>query len=131
MKRLISICFTAMIAALVVPAFTAASRAEQPKTERAVVEFQQNVKLYNVILRGSYLILHDDERMAQGEPCLYVYRYTQGRPDELVASLHCKPVLREKTDVFKVVLSRDNSPYGLPEVSEIQFAGFAKAHQIP
>lgn len=131
MKRLISMSLTAMIAVLLVGAFSAASLADEPLKERAVVEFEQNVKLHDVILRGSYVILHDDARMAQGEPCLYVYRYTEGKPDKLVASFHCRPVMREKTDTFKVMISRDNSAYGLPEVREIQFAGFAKAHQIP
>ena len=99
--------------------------------EEAVVEFTELVKLQGVLLRGQYLILHDDAKMGAGEPCLYVYTMKEGKRDKLVIALHCEPVQREKAKQFNVLLTPRNSAYTVREVREIQFAGFAKAHRIP
>jgi hypothetical protein len=96
-------------------------------TERAVVEFTQTVKLQTVFLRGEYVVIHDDSKMAQGEPCLRIYR--NGDPDTLVIAFHCKPVARDKVDQFTIRSSR-RAWFDLPEVLEIQFAGSTTAHQV-
>ena len=96
-------------------------------TERAVVEFTQTVKLLDVFLRGEYVVIHDDSKMAQGEPCLSVYR--NGDPDNLIIAFHCKPVARDKADQFTIRTSR-RAWFDLPEVLEIQFAGATTAHQV-
>lgn len=121
----------ALMAAITVAGFPASLRAEQPLRERAVVEFSGAVKMYDVILNGRYLILHNDDKMAQGEPCLYVFRQSPGKADKLITAFHCRPIARERTDTFKVTFSRSNSPYDIPEVREIQFPGMTKAHQTP
>jgi len=102
-----------------------------PQREEAVVEFTETVKLQGVMLRGQYLIFHDDAKMEEGEPCLYIYTMKAGKRDKLVTSLHCEPVQREKKTQFTVTLTPRSSAYALPEVREIQFAGVAKAHRIP
>ncbi len=102
-----------------------------PQREEAVVEFTETVKLQGVLLRGQYLIFHDDTKMEAGEPCLYVYTMKAGKRDKLVISLHCEPVEREKAKQFTVLLTPRYSAYTVREVREIQFAGFAKAHRIP
>jgi hypothetical protein len=104
------------------------SRAQASTTERAVVSFAQPVKLLNVILRGDYVIIHDDSRMAEGEPCLYVY--SNQEPDKLIVSFHCTPATRDKADHFLIRTSR-GSWFELPEVREIQFAGSTTAHRVP
>jgi hypothetical protein len=104
---------------------------EKPQREEAVVEFTETVKLQGALLRGQYLIFHDDERMAQGEACLYVYTMKDGKRDKLVLSLHCEPVQREKTTQFTVTFASRSSILSVREVREIQFAGSAKAHRIP
>jgi hypothetical protein len=96
--------------------------------ERAVVEFKDTVRLLNVYLRGQYVILHDDSRMAQGEPCLSVY--SNKIPDKLIVAFHCRPVARDKADHFILRTSR-RSLLDVPEVLEIQFAGADTAHQVP
>ena len=45
--------------------------------ESAVVEFADLVKLGGVLLRGEYLVVHDEQRMANGEACTYIYRGKQ------------------------------------------------------
>jgi hypothetical protein len=104
------------------------SKIQAAPTERAVVEFNQTVRLLNVFLRGRYVVVHDDSRMAEGKPCLSVYSYND--PDKLVTAFHCKPVERDKVESFTIRTAR-GSWFELPEVLEIQFAGANKAHQVP
>jgi hypothetical protein len=108
--------------------FLKGTKVEAATNERAVVEFNDTVRLKNVFLRGQYLIVHDDSKMAEGEPCLSVY---SGRDrDKLVVAFHCRPVARDKTDRFIIRTSR-RSPFEVPEVLEIQFPDSDKAHQVP
>lgn len=109
-------------------AVTAASPASE--NERAVVVFNENVKLLDVMLRGEYLFLHDDEKMAEGKPCLYVYQHLNGQAGKLVISFHCIPVERRKVDSFRVIVTAKSDPIGLAEIEEIQFAGSEKAHRV-
>jgi hypothetical protein len=99
--------------------------------EEAVVAFTELVKLQGVLLRGQYLIYHDDEMMEAGKPCLYVYTMKDGKRDQLVIAVHCEPVERKPAKEFTVLLTPRNSAYTVREVREIQFAGIAKAHRIP
>jgi hypothetical protein len=128
MKRLI-------LAVAILGAFVMASESLPRATtvqaaadESAVVEFNDTVRLLNVFLKGRYLIVHDDSKMAAGEPCLSVY---EGRDqDRLVVAFHCIPVERPKADHFRVVAT-PRSWFAIPEVLEIQFAGSTKAHKVP
>ena len=99
--------------------------------EEAVVEFTETVKLQGVLLRGQYLISHDDTKMAAGEPCLSIYTMKAGKRDKLVISIHCEPVARERAAQFTVTLSPRSSANAVREVREIQFAGIARGHRIP
>jgi len=126
MKRLL--IAASMLAALMITigAFAAHTKAEAKKTDRVTIEFTQTVKLLNVVLKGEYLIVHDEALMAKGEDCTYVY----DRSGKLVVSFHCTPVERPKSDRFRAV-TRRLDPSGLSEIVEIQFAGSTEAHQVP
>lgn len=126
MKRLL--IAASMTAALVITigVFAAHTKAEAFKGERATVEFTQTVKLLDVVLKGEYLIVHDDARMAKGDDCTYIY----DRAGKLVVSFHCTPAERPKSDRFRVV-TRRLDPSGLSEIIEIQFAGTTEAHLVP
>ena len=126
MKRLL--IAASMLAALMITigAFAAHTKAEAKNNERATIEFTQTVKLLNVVLKGEYLVVHDEALMAKGEDCTYIY----DRSGKLVVSFHCTPVERAKSDRFRVVTRRLDSS-GLSEVVEIQFAGSTEAHQVP
>lgn len=95
---------------------------------KAVVEFIDPVQLLNVTLHGRYLIVHDDDLMAKGEACTFVYK--ADKSDELVTSFHCVPVDRRKVSVFtfRTGLAMDGRTV---ELREIQFAGETEAHQVP
>jgi hypothetical protein len=101
------------------------ARDEKGNAQRAVVQFTEPVKLLNVILKGEYLFVHDEEKMAQGKDCTYIYQ--QGK---LVTSFHCVPVKREAADNFTVLLT-SNPSTNLPELIEYRFAGSTEGHQVP
>lgn len=101
------------------------------RRESVVVEFNETVKLTGVLLRGQYLIVHDEERMARGEPCTWVYAGKEIDESKVVASFHCIHVDREKTDTLKVSFKRSITPYETPEIMEIQFAGSTDGHKVP
>ena len=123
-----SLIAASMLAALMITIglFAAHTNAEAKKNERATIEFTQTVKLLNVVLKGEYLVVHDEALMAKGENCTYVY----DKSGKLIVSFHCTPVERPKSDRFRVV-TRRLDPSGLNEVVEIQFAGSTEAHQVP
>lgn len=129
MKRFIVFFFgfALMIGFTFVPARTASSTAR----EQAAVSFPETVKLLNVFLRGDYVIIHDEELMAEGQPCTYIYRSESGQPGQLVVSFHCVHVEREKVERFTVRYSPRKSAFDLPELKELQFAGSTAAHQVP
>jgi hypothetical protein len=126
MKRLL--IATSMLGALMITigAFAVHTKAEAKTIDRATIEFTQTVKLVNVVLKGEYLVVHDEALMAKGEACTYVY----DRSGKLVVSFHCTPVERPKADRFRLV-TRRLDPSGLSEVVEIQFAGSTEAHLVP
>jgi hypothetical protein len=130
MKRMI-LAILLLLASLAFINAPAAGMTGNPQREEVVVEFTELVRLQGVLLRGQYLIFHDDTKMVAGEPCLYVYTMKEGKRDKLVIALHCEPVEREKVKQFTVLLTPRYSAYTVREVREIQFAGFAKAHRIP
>lgn len=127
MKRLL---FTAsMLAALVITigVFSAQARTDAKKAQRATVEFNEPVKLLNVILKGQYLFVHDEEKMASGQDCTYVYDAS----GKLIVSFHCIPVERPKATGFRVLTVRVGPADGPKEMKEYQFYGSTEAHQIP
>lgn len=126
MKRLISLILVTLAGLVIWTLLETNGKADGPRQERATVEFKDNVKLFDVILKGRYLFVHDDSKMALGEPCFYVYQ--NGR---LITSFHCKSTFRTPSEKTQVIISRTNTAFDLPEVKEIQFAGFTKVHQTP
>jgi hypothetical protein len=131
MKRMILAIPLLVMTLLFVSGAAADGMNSNPQREEAVVEFTETVKLQGVLLRGQYLIFHDEAKMGAGDPCLYVYTMKAGKRDKLVISLHCEPVERQKAKQFTVILAPRNSGAAVREVREIQFAGFAKGHKIP
>jgi hypothetical protein len=111
----------------VTPSFSKAASAA--KMERAVMKFNQPVQLMGVTLKGEYLFVHNDEAMARGEACTFVYKGRAENVNDLVVSFHCTPAERSKAANF-IVRSLMTSP-GHYEVREFQFAGSTEAHLVP
>jgi hypothetical protein len=117
----------------VVPVVVAQTgRASAPRVEKAVVEFPQQVKLLDVFLKGTYLFVHDEGKMANGETCSYVYEWIDGKQGKLVTSFHCNPIARERAETFVIKTNRLGATFNdLIEVTEYQFGGSTEGHRIP
>lgn len=131
MKRIATSLLILAAVAVVSSRFAASARVLAPGKQFAVVEFADKVKLMNVLLVGKYLFVHDDEKMARGEPCTWIYRQTPGQPDELILSFHCRPIERKPVDHFTVTVVRLSDQFDLRELKEYQFAGSNEGHRVP
>jgi hypothetical protein len=103
--------------------------ANAPKKEQAVMKFDRPVNLMGVTLKGEYLFVHDDEAMARGEACTFVYKGLTETPKKLITSFHCTPAARGEVHYFTVRTSLTLS--GQYELKEFQFAGSTEAHLVP
>jgi len=109
-------------------ASSATNTANAAKRERAVIRFNQPVELMGVTLRGQYLFVHDDEAMARGEACTFVYKGVAAVPKKLIVSFHCTPAARAKATNFTVrTLLTLKGQY---ELREFQFGGSTEAHLV-
>jgi hypothetical protein len=131
---LTNLFFAAMTINVGVPARLAA--VAPPNKDIAVADIPDKTRLLKAELLGKYIFFHDDEKMASGEPCFYVYRYSEDitgqpeiKPENLVVSFHCQPVERPK--VNQPVLTYGVVRNGLFELREIQFAGSLEGHRVP
>lgn len=79
---------------------------------------------------GPVVFIHDDAKMAAGEPCTKVHRFVSGKGvgEELVA-FHCKPRWGQTPQRFTQAIA--STPDGLRVMTEYQFAGDKEAHEIP
>ena len=131
MRRLFLLVLMVCAVALSGNLLPSTAKATSPHEERVLVEFNNQVKLLGVFLKGRYLIVHDDEMMARGEACTFVYSMKEGRQDKLVLSFHCTPVAREKAESFTIRSVSLLPSLGINEVLEIQFAGSSEGHLVP
>lgn len=124
--------FIAILGALtlsnsMMPAVSNAANAA--KKERAVMKFSEPVQLMGATLKGEYLFVHDEEAMARGEACTYVYKGQAENVNNLVSSFHCMPVAAARAPYFRVRVSLNT--LGQYEISEFQFAGSTEVHLVP
>lgn len=98
----------------------------------AAVYLDQPTLIGSTIVQGPVLFVHDDEKMARGEPCTSVQLFDPGvGPSEEIASFHCLPVRREVVQRF-TVRTRPNTEMGVGCVlTEYQFAGDPEGHGVP
>ena len=123
------LCAVALSSGSAPSAANAVNAGNAAKRERAVVKFNQPVKVMGVTLKGEYLFVHDDEAMARGGACTFVYKGVAEIPNKLVVSFHCTPAPRAKVDSF-TVRTLLTSP-GQSELREFQFGGSVETHLVP
>ena len=115
---------------------SAITLAAPPGKDMAVVDIPEKTMLVKTALLGKYIFVHDDEKMASGEPCFYIYEYSENQagkpealPDKLVLSFHCQPIARPKArQLITTVQMGRNGDF---ELHEIQFAGTTEGHRVP
>ncbi|MEO8679932.1 MAG: hypothetical protein ABI665_12840 [Vicinamibacterales bacterium] len=95
----------------------------------AIVNVSQPTMIAGVLVVGPVMFLHDDARMARGEPCTSVHRvWPSGVAEELVA-FHCRPHSAKAPATFIKTVDRDTP--GPLVLTEYQFAGDSEAHGVP
>lgn len=98
-----------------------------PARQSTVVWFNQPVRIGNNILQGRYVIEHDNDRMAAGGPCTYIYKFEDQKTP--VVAFHCVHLERDGVDKPTVVLS--TGPDGFKRLVEFQFPGDTGGHGMP
>ena len=96
----------------------------------SIVTFADPVIVRNAFVAGQVLIVHDDARMARGEPCTTFYRFETAKgPTEELVSFHCKP--RRAAAVSTTTLKTTRTDAGTPRLIEYQLKGDTEAHGVP
>jgi hypothetical protein len=98
-----------------------------PARQATVVWFNQPVRIGNNLLQGRYVIEHDNDRMAAGGPCTYIYKWEDQTVP--VVAYHCVHLDRPDVDKSTVVLT--NGPDGFKRLVEFQFPGDSGGHGTP
>lgn len=112
---------------------TVASRGANVAASRswALVNFANRVSVQDRVIMGPVMIVHDDEKMARGEPCTTFYRFDPARgPREELASFHCIPVQRAvaESTTFTLAPGPDTT---CKRLVEYQIAGQSEGHRVP
>ena len=94
------------------------------------MNFSEPVAVRGNFLMGPHLIVHDDARMAKGEPCTSIYEFdrTTGKRT-LEVEFMCEPIQKDVCDKTTFSMKRDNA--GINQLTEYQFAGDSEAHGVP
>jgi hypothetical protein len=98
-----------------------------PPRQTAVVWFHRPVWVGHTVLLGKYVIEHDDNRQARGEPCTHIYAAADPRTP--VVTFHCTHLKGERAERDTVVLA--TMADGARKLLKFQFAGESAAHGYP
>lgn len=92
------------------------------------VNFRDPVLVGGKVLMGWYYIEHDDDRMARGEPCTYIYDLNALR--EPVVTFHCTHLERGPAPMATIVLTPTVNP-AIKALAEFQFSNDTASHGVP
>ncbi len=123
--------YTVVLALLAALAVTAGLSSAAATREWACVNFREPVQIGKYFLMGPHLIVHDQDKMAQGQPCTYIYEGNQPRPEKLVVSFHCRPIARNAASLFTISVRRSPDVLAILGLQEFQFAGSSEGHGVP
>ena len=123
------VLFTLLFAVALSSSSAVGSKASNARKQKAVVQFNEPVRLQGVLPKGEYLFVHDDAAMRRGEACTFVYKGDAEVAGKLVVSFHCTPVQRQKVSSFSVRTEQVST--GINELREFQFSGETEAHEVP
>ena len=129
MRSRILVGALALSASLAVGSSVTGSAAD-PVMKWANVNLTEPTSIAGLFVTGPVIFVHDDAKMAEGEPCTGVYRFVPRKgPAEELVSFHCKPRWGTAPERFTVATKRN--PYGPRILTEYQFAGDSEAHGVP
>ena len=99
---------------------------QPPMRQATEVWFQRPVMVGRSILQGHYVIEHDNDRLARGEPCTHIYAFNdRTRP---VVAFHCTHLERDRPSQNIAVIETKGD---WQVFTEFQFAGEAASHGVP
>lgn len=116
-----------MLLAMDPHAIWAAAAEGAPVRQTAIVWFHRPVWVGDSVLMGKYVIEHDTDRQARGEPCTHIY--AAGDLTVPLATFHCTHLDRHVVEKDTVVLQ--SLADGTRKLQEFQFAGEPAAHGFP
>ena len=104
--------------------------AADPALKWAAVNLKHTTVIAGAFVSGPVVFVHDDARMARGEPCTSVHRFDPAKgPGEELVGFHCKPRWTKAPGTFTTATTA--RPDGPPVMTEYQFAGDEEAHGVP
>jgi hypothetical protein len=112
---------------------TTASRGQGVSGQRTwtLINFINPVRVLDQVVMGPVMIVHDDQKMEQGEACTTFYRFDPARgPREELVSFHCTPVQRTVAAVTRLSVSEVEDG-ACKRLLEYQIVGESEAHAIP
>lgn len=116
-------------ASLFLAGFAVATNAT-PAVKWAAVNLKDTTLIAGKFVSGPVVFVHDDARMARGEPCTTVHRFEPGKgAGEEIVAFHCKPRWGKAPARFTAATT--SRPDGPPMLTEYQFAGDEEAHIVP
>ena len=130
LRFLVGALFVAILTAGTV--VTSGDGGVRPSRQWAVVYLAQPTLIGSTIVQGPVVFVHDDARMARGEPCTTVQLVEPLKgPSEEIAAFHCIPASRPVVTKF-TIRTRPNLDAGFGCIlTEYQFAGDIEAHGVP
>lgn len=97
-----------------------------PAKQLTDVWFMRPTMVGKSILQGHYVIEHDNDRMARGEPCTYIYAFDDRTTP--VATFHCTHLERGRASQNIAVVATKGD---MQVLKEFQFGGETAAHGVP
>jgi len=121
-----------LVAALICASVGLGLRASSSR-QWAVVDLRQPTQIGQSIALRPVLFVHDDAKMARGEPCTTVYRYDPAvGPQEEIVSFHCQPRPSATAGHFILTTAPGPDPgSSLCRLKAYQFAGDSEEHGVP
>ena len=117
-----------VVAALTVG--VASQSGADPVVKWAAINLTDTLLVAGTFVSGPVVFIHDDAKMAQGQPCTSVHRYEAGKGvGEEIVAFHCKPRWGKAPGQFTKAVN--TTPDGLRIMTEYQFAGDEEAHGVP
>jgi len=130
--RLVVVAAFLLVSVLGVGAFATSGDRVSAGRQWAVVYLKEPTLIGSTIVEGPVLFIHDDRKMARGEPCTTVKLFDPaGGPLDEVAAFHCIPTPRAAVVTF-TIRTQPNTALGFGCVlTEYQFAGDTEGHGVP
>ena len=125
--------YGSLVALALFTAPTLAAKPAKAEVQASRITFLEPTRVCGHYLMGDYVVVHDDRKMAQGEPCTTFYSVKPDRT-EAVVSFHCIPRQRgpvSQTTITTIPMGGVTTTTRSSKLVEYQIAGDSEAHGVP